>query len=102
MGLVDTFFSKSTDIAEKAIQKFFEDSNRASQVASLVGSVQRGKKALENAQEAALKRVGLASSGDLKAAGKRLAQLRKSARSLDQKLLALQRKVSEDGSGSNG
>ena len=52
---------------------------------------------IDEAQERTLRNLGVASSGDLKAAGKRLAALRKSARKLDEKLGALAGKV---GSGS--
>jgi hypothetical protein len=97
MGLADTLLSKGTDLAGKAMQKLFEDQRRAQQVANLVGALQQGRKAIDAAQEQVLKNMGVASSGDMKAAGKRLAQLRKSARALDEKLGALQKKLGEDG-----
>jgi hypothetical protein len=93
MGLVDNLRTKSAELAGQAMQRLFEDEKRAQQIASLIGFVQRGKKVLDGAQESALKGLGVASSGDMKAAGKRLAQLRKSARALDQKLGQLQHKL---------
>ena len=93
MSLVDTLRSKGANLAGQAMQKLFEDEKRAQTIASAVGLVQRGKKALDTAQESALKGLGIASSGEVKAAGKRLARLRKSARALDEKLAKLQRKV---------
>lgn len=104
MGLVDTLFSKGSDIAGKAMQKLFEDEQRAQRIAEVVGMVQRGRKALDDAQESALKNLGVVSSGDMKAAGKRLAQLRKSARALDEKLSAVKKKLEaeQDGPGDAG
>ena len=93
MGIADVLRSKSTEIAGKAVEKVFADEQRARQLAGLVGALQQGRKAIDAAQEQMLRSAGVASSDDLKAAGKRLAQLRKSARALDEKLGALQRKV---------
>lgn len=95
MGFADDLRSKGTDLAGKAMQKLFEDEKRAEQLAALIGAMQRGRKSLDAAQEQALRNLGVASSGDMKAAGKRLAQLRKSARALDEKLSALQRKLAK-------
>ncbi len=97
MGLADVLRDKGADLAGKAVQMLFADERRAQQLASLVGAVQQGRKAIDEAQEKVLRNMGVASSGDMKAAGKRLAQLRKSARALDEKLGALQRKLGSDG-----
>jgi hypothetical protein len=93
MGLVDSLMNKGGALAGQAMAKLFEDEKRAGQIAELVGLMQRGRKALDSAQEQALKGLGVASSGEVKAAGKRLAQLRKSARKLDEKLGALKSKL---------
>src|ERR1700677_2253333 len=93
MGLVDDMRSRSTAIAGQVLSKFFADEKRAEQVGELLNLVQKSRKALDEAQEKALRGMGVASSGDLKAAGKRLAALRKNARKLDEKLGALARKV---------
>jgi hypothetical protein len=93
MGLVDTLLSRSAALASQAASKLIEDEKRAEQVGELINLLQRGRKALDGAQERALRNMGVASSGDLKAASKRLASLRKSARKLDEKLGALAHKV---------
>ncbi len=93
MGLVDDARKKGGRLAGKAVEKLFQDEKRAQKIASVIGLVQRGKKAWDTAQESALKSLGVASSGEMKAAGKRLARLRKSARALDEKLAKVQRRV---------
>jgi hypothetical protein len=94
MGLMDAIKSKSATLAGQAMAKLFEDEKRAVQLGELIGMLQKGRRAIDGAQEAALKGLGLASSGDVRAASKRLAALRKSARKLDEKLGALASKVS--------
>lgn len=89
MGLVDTLRSKGQSLAGSAMSKLFEDEKRAEKIGELFTLVQKGRKAVDTAQEAALRGMGVASSGELKATGKRLAQLRRSARQLDDKLSKL-------------
>lgn len=95
MGLADSLRSKGAALAGQAMTKLFADEKRAQQLGELLNLVQLGKKRLDEVQERALREMGVASSGDLKAAGKRLAALRKSARQLDEKLGALADKVGE-------
>ena len=93
MGLVDDVKSRGAALAGQAMNKIFADEKRAEQIGELLNLFQRSRKALVGAQEKALRGMGVASSGDLKAAGKRLAALRKSARKLDEKLGTLAGKV---------
>lgn len=93
MGLAKDLKSRSAAIAGEAVTKLFADEKRAAQIGELLNMVQKSRKAIDEAQERALRNMGVASSGDLKAAGKRLAALRKSARKLDEKLGALAGKV---------
>ena len=93
MGIVDTIKSRGTALAGQAMEKLFEDPKRAEQVGELVGRIQRGRQAIGEAQDAALRTIGVASSSEGKAAGKRLAALRKSARKLDEKLGKLATRV---------
>jgi hypothetical protein len=93
MGLVENLRSKSAALAGQAMTKLFADEKRAQQIGEMINLVQRSRRRIDEAQERALKELGVASSGDLKAAGKRLAALRKSARQLDEKLGALAGKV---------
>lgn len=93
MSLVDTLRSKGSDIAGRAVARLFEDEKRAQKIGDLFTAISRGRQALDSAQESALKGLGVASSGELRAAGKRLARLRRSARQLDEKLGTLARKI---------
>jgi hypothetical protein len=97
MGLIDTLRAKGTDLAGQAMGKLFEDERRAEKLGQLVTMIQQGKKSVDALQEAALKGLGVASSGEVKAAGKRLAALRKSARRLDEKLSLLQGRLASGG-----
>lgn len=95
MGLVDTLRQQAVGLGGKTLEKVFADEKRAEQLGELFMFVQRGRKAVDTAQEAALRGLGLASSGDLKATGKRLARLRRSARQLDEKLSRLSDRLDE-------
>lgn len=89
MSLVDSLRSRGNAVAARAMEKFFSDPRRVERLGEFANLVQRGRKSIDAAQEAALKAVGVASSGDVRAAGKRLAVLRRSARRLDDKLSEL-------------
>jgi hypothetical protein len=93
MDVVKSLRVKGMALAGQAMEKVFADQRRAEQIGELLGMLQKSRKRLDDAQEAAMKGLGLASSGDLKAASKRLAGLRKSARQLDEKLGTLISKV---------
>lgn len=95
MNLVDTLKRQALGLGGKAMEKVFADEKRAEQIGELFMFVQRGRKAVDSAQQAALRGVGMASTGDLKATGKRLAQLRRSARKLDEKLGRLAVQIEE-------
>jgi hypothetical protein len=93
MGLVGDLRKRGAQLAGDAATKLLADEKRAKQLGEALNAVMKGRKAIDDAQEKALRSVGIASSGDLKAAGKRLALLRKSARKLDEKLGMLAKKV---------
>src|SRR5690554_1271909 len=96
MSLVDTLKSQAFGMGGKAMEKVFADERRAEQIGELFMLVQRGRKTVDAAQQAALRGIGMASSGDLKATSKRLAQLRRSARKLDEKLGRLAVQIEEN------
>lgn len=87
--MVDSLRSRGNAVAARAMEKFFSDPRRVERLGELANMVQRGRQSIDAAQEAALKAVGVASSGDMRAAAKRLAVLRRSARRLDDKLTEL-------------
>lgn len=93
--------SRTTALAMKAVEKLLSDPKRAEQLGELFVRVQKGRQTVAAAQEAALNAVGLASSGDVKAAGRRLAALRRSARKLDEKLSQVATRLASQGKGSS-
>lgn len=89
MALVDTLKKQAAALGAKAMEKAFADERRAEQIGELFMYVQRGRKAVTEVQDSALRSMGVATSTDIKATGKRLARLRRSARQLDEKLARL-------------
>lgn len=89
MSIIASLRTRSKAAAGNAVTKILSDPRRVEQLGELVNLVQKGRKAVDSAQEAAVKAVGLASTSDIKATGKRLAKLRRSARQLDSKLSKL-------------
>ena len=57
-------------------------------MASALGTVQRGKRALDRGQEEVLRALQLAPKSEFKAVGKALSGLKRRARELDEKLAA--------------
>ena len=72
--------------SQQAVEKLMSDDRRAAQVARAVGKVQRGKAALDAGQERMLQQLNLATRGDYKALGKRLAVLKRRVKALSDKL----------------
>jgi hypothetical protein len=93
MGLVDTLRSRGIAFAEEALRRAFADEARAERIAQVVAKVQEGRRVVADVQERLWQSAGLASSGELRSAGRRLAQLRRAARALDEKLESLQKRV---------
>ena len=71
---------------KKVMDRLMADDQRAKKLAQAVGSVQRGKKAFDRGQEELMRSLSVATRGDFKAVGKKLAGLKRRARELDQKL----------------
>jgi len=86
MGMLEELRAKGADLAGKAMTKLLDDPRRAERVGELLGLVQKGRKKLDDMQEAALRGLGVASHGEVQQAGRRLAALRRTARALDEKL----------------
>lgn len=97
MGLVDTLKSRGSALAEEALRRVFADEARAQRIAQVIAKVQEGRRVVAGVQERLWQSAGLASSGELRSAARRLAQLRRTARALDEKLDALQKRVESRG-----
>lgn len=96
MNVVQELKSRGTRLAGNALNWVFADERRAQKVGELLTLVQKGRAAVDAAQENALRTVGVASSGSVKDAGRRLAALRRSARKLDEKLDAVASRLEGD------
>jgi galactokinase len=81
-----TLRERATEVGMKAMGKLFEDPKRAEAIASAIGSLQRAKQALDEAQQKALKAAGLVTREDFKDAGKRLSALKRRCRDLAEEL----------------
>ena len=81
-----TLRERATNLGMKAMGKLFEDPKRAEAIASAIGSLQRAKKAIDEAQRKALHAAGLVTREDFKAAGKRLSHLKRRVKELTQEL----------------
>jgi hypothetical protein len=86
MGIRDELKKQALGMSSKAVEKLMSDEQRAMKIASAVGSVQKGKQALDKGQEELMRALNFAPKGDFKALGKKLAGLKRRVRELDEKL----------------
>lgn len=86
MGIRDELKKQALGVSSKAVEKLMADEKRAMKIASAVGSVQKGKQALDKGQEELMRAFNFAPKGDFKALGKKLAGLKRRVRELDEKL----------------
>ncbi|HET9450882.1 MAG TPA: hypothetical protein VFO83_08375 [Aggregicoccus sp.] len=89
MGLRKNLKTQALGVSQKAMEKLFADEKRAMRIASAIGSVQRGKKALDRGQDELMRVLNLAPKSDFKALGKQLSGLKRRIRALDEKVSAL-------------
>ncbi len=83
---MDELKSKTVGMLGKAVEKVLADERRAAKVAHAVGAMQKGKEALDRAQENLLKNLGIASRTDYKEVGKRVSALKRRVRHLAEKV----------------
>lgn len=88
MGMRKRFKSQAFDVSRRAMERLLADEKRAKAVASALGTVQRGKRALDRGQEELMRALQLAPKSEFKAVGKALSSLKRRARELDEKLAA--------------
>ncbi|HYV47554.1 MAG TPA: hypothetical protein VFA20_21990 [Myxococcaceae bacterium] len=91
MGLTNELKKQALALSQKAMEKLFADEQRAQKIASAIGSVQRGKQALDRGQDQLMHAFSFATRSDYKAVGKQLSSLKRRVRELDEKLDALLR-----------
>jgi hypothetical protein len=86
MGFGKELKKRALSVTAKAMEKLMADEKRAMQVANAIGTVQRGKQALDKGQEELLRALNFAPKSDFKAVGKKLSNLKRRLRELDEKL----------------
>lgn len=89
MGLAKELKKQALALSQKAMERLFADEKRAQQIASAIGTVQKGKQALDRGQDQIMHALSFATRNDYKAVGKQLSALKRRARELDEKLEAL-------------
>jgi polyhydroxyalkanoate synthesis regulator phasin len=86
VALRSTLKQQALGLSAKAMERLMSDEKRAMKIANAIGSVQRGKQALDRGQDELMKALNLATKSDFKAVGKRLSSLKRRLRDLEDKL----------------
>lgn len=86
MGIRQNLKKQALDVSQKAVEKLLADEKRAMAVAQALGSVQRGKQALDRGQEELMRALSFATRSDFKTVGKKLSGLKRRLRELDERL----------------
>jgi hypothetical protein len=92
MGIREDLKKQALGVSQKAVEKLMADEKRAMAVAQALGSVQRGKQALDKGQEEFMRVLNFAPRSDFKAVGKKLSALKRRLRELDEKLEEIARR----------
>jgi hypothetical protein len=92
MGIREDLKKQALGVSQKAVEKLMADEKRAMAVAQALGSVQRGKQALDKGQEELMRAFNFAPKSDFKAVGKKLSGLKRRLRELDEKLEEIARR----------
>lgn len=91
MGLSDDVKKGALELSHKAMERIFADEKRATRIASAIGTVQRGKQALDRGGDELMRAFNFAPKGDFEKLGKQLSKLKRRLRTLDRKMDALHR-----------
>jgi hypothetical protein len=86
MSIRRSLKKQALGVSQKAMEKLLSDEKRAMAVAQALGSVQRGKQALDRGQEELMRALSFATRSDFKAVGKKLSGLKRRLRELDERL----------------
>ncbi len=70
----------------KAMERLFADEKRAQKIAEAIGTVQRGKAAVDKTQTVVMHQLNFATKADFKDLGRSLSSLKKRIKALDEKL----------------
>ena len=88
MGQGKRLREQAFDLSRRTMERLLADEKRAKRVAEALGTVQRGKRALDRGQQEVMRALQLASKSDFKALGKALSTLKRRARELEERLQA--------------
>jgi hypothetical protein len=88
MGIRKTLQEQAFNFSRRTMERLLADDKRAQAVAGALGTVQRGKRALDRGQEEVMRALQLASKTEFKALGRALSGLKRRARELDERLSA--------------
>jgi hypothetical protein len=88
MGMRKKLREQAFDFSRRTMERLLADEKRAQAVAGALGTVQRGKRALDRGQEEVMRALQFASKSEFKALGKALSGLKRRARELDDRLSA--------------
>lgn len=86
MGIRKQLKQQALSLSAKAMEKLMADDQRAMKIANAIGSVQRGKQALDKGQTELMRALSLATRSDFKTLGKQMSGLKRRMRELDEKL----------------
>ncbi len=86
MGFRKNLRKRAFDLSRRTMERFLADNKRAETLAGALGTVQRGKRALDRGQEEVMRALQVASKSEFKALGKALSGLKRRARELEERL----------------
>jgi hypothetical protein len=89
VGIRNELKKQALGLSQKAMERLFADEARAQKIAEAIGTVQRGKQALDSTQRAVMHQLSFATRADFKDLGATVSGLRRRVRALDEKLSAL-------------
>lgn len=78
--------AQALGMSQKAFERLMADEQRAQWVAQAIGSVQRGKRALDRGQEELMHAFQLAAKSDFGKMGKQLSSLKRRTRELEDRV----------------
>ncbi len=78
--------AQALGMSQKAFERLMADEQRAQWVAQAMGTVQRGKKALDRGQEEFMHALQLAAKSDFAKMGKQLSALKRRTRELEERV----------------
>ena len=89
MGWRSGLKKQVTALSQVALERLFADEKRANRIANALGTMQRGKAALNRTQDELMRALNFAPRSEFKKLGKQLSSLKRRVRELDEKISRL-------------